>query len=469
MGRLPLHAVGLCLLIALAAPRAAGADDAAEVPWCEGAILFLPRPPEPPAQILLPAQCLQAATEGHRTAIAAGEAGALLVNHLDPDRPTVVLVPTVGNVTGVELRDGALTVMEALSVSRYVVVLDDGSVAAPAIPPEPVQVELPIAQVPGERVRIGEVERLSGRRAVVRRDPDGPPLLMGSLVAVHRPGIPSAVDPTSGRVRRGRQGRTRVVPIDSATDQHVVLLLGRGDVVKRGDEVLWGGSIGPATARIVSPGSWRNQLSFLLELTPGFSLSVWSPGYHVAGRLRAAWALPIPMRLEVGLEHVSLGFVPDGRPFVGGDVQVLAELDLEPFGMGISGGYQSLGLDHTGVTLGGQVRVGFRDGLHVDVRARFLVGANDPFGGVEGRGVIPFTDLVGLSLEGGGGSGQGFARLGLVVHAFGQGGPGTLLVNPGLGLQVMGWTGLADRSDVWSGTRISHVGPSVTLRIEWRP
>ena len=442
------------------------------VPWCDGATLLVPRDGEVPTEIPLPAPCLQSATDGTRTAVALGEAGAALVEHADPSRPTVVLVPTVGIITGVDFDDGALAVTEAVSVVRSVVVSDAGEVLVPTAPapePEPVVVDapLPIVEHPDKRARVGAVARVQGRRAVVARDAGTAAPPDGALVAVVRPSQQTSV--VDGRVRPGRKGRAHIVEVDAVTDAHLVLLLGRGDVVRRGDVVYWGGNTGARTARIVGPKPWRNQLSFVLEPSPGFSASVWSPGSHVQGRLRVAYALPVPVRFEVGLEHFSLGFVPDGQPFVGGDVQVTAELDLAPFGLGISGGYQSLGLDHTGGTIGGYLRGGFRDGLHMEVRARFVIGGNNAFGGVEGRGVIPFSDSVGLSLEGGGGSRQGFGRIGIVLHPFGQGGPGTLILNPSLGMQIMGWTGLSDRGDPWSGSRVNHVGPAVSVRVEWRP
>ena len=472
--------VVLLLAFLLALPSGAGAQeeqpDAAAtpmIPWCDGTALVVPVAWDEPVRVPLPARCLQSATDGHRTAVAGGEAGAFLILHADPHAPTVVLVPTVGVITGVDFDDGALAVTEALTVHRMVLVGPEGDILVPSVtpppPPEPpvVDAELPLATPPATRTRIGVVHTVRGRRAIATREEGPAPPPEGTLVAAHRGRTKTSV--VSGTLRPGRKGSTSVVEVEAVTDDAVILMLGRGDVVRPGAEVLWGGTMGSRTARLAGPTPWRNQLAFVLELAPGLSASTWSPGTHVMGRLRAAWALPIPMRVEVGLEHFSLGFTPDGAVWSGGDVQFTAELDLAPFGIGLSGGYQDLGLSHAGPTVGGYVRGGFRDGLHLELRARFVVGASNNLGGIEGRGVIPFNDLVGLTLEAGGGSDQGYARIGIVVYPFGQGGSGTLILNPSLGMSLMGWTGLGDRGDPWSGTTVNHVGPAATVRVEWRP
>lgn len=470
-----LARIALLSLFALLLPRLGAAQDDAPpaVPFCEGATLFVPGP-DGAVEIALPASCLQAATDGDRTAVAAGEAGAFLVEHADPAHPTIVLVPSVGAITGVDFTDGALAVAEALELRRTVVIGDDGQVLVPTvtppepeIEPEPVDAVLPIPDTPTERTLLGVVDRIQGRRALVTREPGAPTPPIGSAVVVRKAAVETTVE--GGRVRPGREALIRVVTVDGATDDHLVLLLGRGDVVRPGAQVLWGGNTGRPTARLVGPKPWRNQLAVIFEVAPGFSASVWSPGSHLQGRLRVSYAAPVPLRFELGVEHFALGQVPDGQPFVGADVQVLAELDLEPFGIGITGGYQSLGIDHSGGTVGGLIRGGFRDGLHLEARVRFVPGANNPFGGVEARGVIPFNPQVGLALEGGGGSGLGFGRLGVTIHPLGQGGPGTVIFNPMVGVSVMSWTGLSDRDDPWSGARVNHVGPAVTLRIEVRP
>lgn len=439
-------------------------SDAPATPACDGAALLLPGSDEP-LRVELPAPCLDVAFTDSVVVVALGTAGAALVDPL-ADPPTPVLLPTLGAVVGVAIEADRILLRESVEVTRSVDASGQplgSALGAPTIPDAPPE---PVAPPPPEEA-VGTVVALRGRRAVVELLPGAAPLLDDQVVTVRTPTTRTRM---VGRVVvPGRSRKDRVVPVDLATDEGGLLLLGRGDVVRPGDEVVVGGPARRLSRRLIGPTPWRNQLGIDLTLVGGVSANVWSRGGHFMGRARVWYAAPVPVRFEISTEHLPVAAGEGAKPWAGGDLQGLVELDLPFFGVGVSGGYQWLHLNHSGPTVGALVRGGFRDGMHLEVRARFLPGAPNPFGGVEGQGVIPFSQGVGLVLQGGGGSQIGFARIGLRLHVFGQGGPGTLVLAPMVGMSLVGYQVLSDPDQPFSGTAYNQVGPSLGLGIELRP
>jgi len=147
-----------------------------------------------------------------------------------------------------------------------------------------------------------------------------------------------------------------------------------------------------------------------------------------------------------------------------GAAEVLASLDLPAFELGLTMGWQSFNENTTGLLLGHYLRWGYRDGFLIEVRTRFLLPPADFFGGVEGRMVIPMDRRASMTLAGGGGSSVGFGLIGVQIHAIGQGGRGSLLLNPAVGFLHTQWW-----SEGHDGRYHALTGPAVSLRVEYRP
>lgn len=114
------------------------------------------------------------------------------------------------------------------------------------------------------------------------------------------------------------------------------------------------------------------------------------------------------------------------------------------------------------------VRLGALDGLHLDVHNGFVI-VEDKFryGSTTGTIQIPLARPVALQLRGGGGiSGYAFGEVGLRVLAAGNGGEGTVFINPSLGAAFM--FGDHDCTATYCQSK-SYGGPMAGLGLEWRP
>jgi len=254
-----------------------------------------------------------------------------------------------------------------------------------------------------------------------------------------------------------------VLPISGNNGQRLLAELGRGDRAEANDEV-WFDPEAEPSATLLDPADSRGLVIVFAELGPAVSVTR-NKGASMMGRIGASYLFPIPLRIELAVRQAAFAIPAGGGGFAEAAVEGLVSLDFAPFELGLSTGYQSFANSHTGWTIGQYLRAGHRDGLFVELRARFMPLNSDFFGGIEGRQIIPMVPRLSLSLAGGGGSGVGFGHVGVEIHVTGQGRRGTLLLNPALGFQHVQW----DTSDEGADRFHALTGPSVVLRVEWRP
>ncbi len=412
-------------VLLLLVPAAGSAAPAAEGPRCAEGGLALPGD-DGERVVTLPGPCLAVSTDGDRSAVAAGAAGAFVVDHPAGSPPRIRVVATTGRVEGTLLRGDLLALTEALTAVRWV---DLRSLEEEAIPEEPdreAESDDAVAAV------VGEVVRVRGPRVFVEglglADAPGP----GGLVRVRNEGRPRQLDPETGRLLdRGIAGYTSVLRVVAKDPTQLVAELGRGDRARVGDAVDRAEGLEP-TEELMTPTSSRPALTASVQLTPAVSLE--GPGVLGLGRVTVGFIFPIPLRIEAALRQGFVAVPTDGLPGHSGyALEGLATLDLDPFEVGLAVGYQRFRGPTTGLVLGHYIRAGFRDGLCFEVHTRFLLGTDNPFGGVEGRGQIPLGRSAWLSLEGGGGSSIGFGLVGTRIQLRGQGGRGSWSINPAVG------------------------------------
>ncbi len=458
-----LAALSCALILAAAAPAAAADGDGAGprpgvACGLDGLVVTTA---DGPVVVPLPGRCASADGDGRRAVVAGGADGAWLVEDGAGAVPRVTPVPSTGVVADVALRDGYLLVTEQVDQVRWVnleqLLRSVSAAASVDAPPGEGGPEEPA------RTRIGTVVDIRGPRVFVAGDgiEDGP--ADGDWIAVVRPPVPKEVDPATGRLReRGEPGYESVIRVVGNDGSQLVAEVGRGDRVRLGDRVYTGGALEP-TEQLTDPHPIRPLTQVGVELVPAVSLS--DPGVVGLGRAWASYSFGFPMRVEIALRQGVLAVPRGGEAVVGGAAEVLASLDLPAFEIGLTGGYQRFENPGGGVLLGHYLRFGYRDGFLVEVRTRFLLPPADFFGGVEGRIVIPMDRLASLTLEGGGGSSVGFALIGVQVHAIGQGGRGSLLINPGVGFVLNQWVERGTFDDRWH----ELAGPAIAMRVEYRP
>ncbi len=417
-------------------------------------------------RIPLPGRCVAAHGDRSLTLVAGGADGAWVVHHSEGEVPWVVAIPTTGAVIDVRLRDGYAMLTEQVDQVRLVDLEQLARAAEARVATAPGETEGTDgadAVVEPHMIRIGTVFAVRGPRVFVGGDgvSDGP--VVGDWISVVRRAVPRDLDPTSGRVLvRGQPGYESVIRVVGNDGTQLVAEVGRGDQARIGDEVYAGGALEP-TERLTDPRPARPLAQVGIELVPAVSLS--DPGVVGLGRAWVSYSFGFPMRVELALRQGVVALPRNGDPVAGGAAEVLASLDLPAFEIGLTAGYQRFENPGGGVLLGHYLRFGYRDGFLIEVRTRFLLPPADFFGGVEGRIVIPMDRLASMTLEGGGGSSVGFALIGVQIHAIGQGGRGSLLLNPGVGFVLNQWE---ERSG-YDHRSTQLAGPAIAMRVEYRP
>jgi hypothetical protein len=412
----------------------------------------------------LPGPCLAVHSDGDQTAVAGGEAGAWLVRHGADTAPEILAIPSAGTVTAVRLDGDLLAVSERVDTVRWIDLAYLAAPTAPEIvadrtPPEDGE---PATEVEQPRTLIGHVSVVRGPRVFVVGAGVADAPVSGGRVAVVHAEVPRLVDPASGRVQtRGEAGYESVLTVQGNDGTQLVAELGRGDRAAVGDEVYVGKEL-VLTESIADPFPSRPLAQVGVELVPGVSLA--ESGVMGLGRAWVSYSFQFPMRVEIALRQGMLTVPRDDGARATGAAEVLASLDLPAFELGLTMGWQSFNEDTTGLLLGHYLRWGYRDGFLIELRTRFLLPPADFFGGVEGRVVIPMDRRASMTLAGGGGSSVGFGLIGVQLHAIGQGGRGSLLLNPAVGFLHTQWW-----DDGPEHRYHALTGPAVSLRVEYRP
>jgi hypothetical protein len=201
------------------------------------------------------------------------------------------------------------------------------------------------------------------------------------------------------------------------------------------------------------------------------------------GLLTQAW---VGYRFEAPL-YVSAEINPfayaDGKQSeavipVAGTVNVAYDRDVFSIGLGFGGQTVKTtaygALPGSGVLLAQRLRLGTRDGLHLDLRNDIvLFHSRFEFSGLIGAGQIPVGSGVWLLLEGGGGqAGWGYGEIGVRTLLRGNGGPGSVFF-----AVVLGGVTVFEEQEVQCGSggfvfpcidSTTYGGPMLGAGGEWR-
>ncbi len=474
----PLATTAVLLLMLLPASPSRAQEDA--VTCADGVLLLGER------SIPLPEPCAQIDSADGWTAVATTGGAVFLVDAGGSLHP----VPTGGPVLRVGFVGRMLAVTERVDQVRLVDPMAVAAAASAPLEPAALAVEgadavtsaaggpdassaatLPSSADEEPPAVVGTVVEVRGPRVFV----EGPGVEQGPVpgdwIAVCRDAVARQEDPTTGRVvERGDPGNRSVIRVRGNDGTRLVAELGRGDRARVGDAVTTAPGMEP-TEELVTPRAHRDLLMVGTQVIPAVSLA--DPGVAGFGRVWASYAFRFPMRVEVALRQGMLGVPSTGQTFARGAVDGTVSLDLPGFEIGLSVGWQQFNEQTTGVLLGHYLRWGFRDGFLFEVRTRFLLPPANVLGGIEGRVLIPMDRVASMTLSGGGGSSIGYGLVGVELRARGQGGHGTLLINPAVGFLLTEWwedVEITANGETTIDTRYRQLaGPGLSLRVEYRP
>lgn len=227
-----------------------------------------------------------------------------------------------------------------------------------------------------------------------------------------------------------------------------------------------------ATQSNMSPPRASGLWSFEATLRPFLSLNSIAVGSVSDVELVYRASFPLALRLDITPAAFALG----SNSMFNFGMMALVSFDSHLFEVGIGGGAASnrnSGLNGTGAAIAQYVRLGARDGLHLEVRNTFVTGP-DKFqhGSTVVTGVIPVSEASAFVLRGGGGGiGYAFGEVGLRVRVRGNGDAGSVFLTPSLGYAdvfqaVCVATGYRDIPCI--NETVHQSGPMVGFGVEYR-
>lgn len=207
-------------------------------------------------------------------------------------------------------------------------------------------------------------------------------------------------------------------------------------------------------------------------LRPFLSLSSIAVGSIADVELVYRASVPFALRLDA----TPVAFVVGSNGMFNYGLMAIASFDSQLFEVGIGGGVASnrnSGLNGSGAAIAQYVRLGARDGLHLEVRNTFVAGP-DKFqhGSTVVTGLIPVGESSAFLVRGGGGGiGYGFGEVGLRVRVRGNGDTGSVFLTPSLGYADVYSTVCVDsgyRDIPCYSSSVHQSGPMVGFGVEYR-
>lgn len=377
------------------------------------------------------------AVSGSQLLVIVAEYGALTYSLSDPQHPTASAMEALDPLRG---QASALPTAQAVpspaaSPASTAVGNDAAPSAAPAAP-------RPIKAVPEEAARQGTArvtKVATGWVAIASNDP----ISVGDRFVLRSQRLVRTVDPTTGRSERrpsneplGQFAVERIYPPSSENGRALYVASGRllrGTVTRVGDVAQ--PTSDPLREPLYVPRLWYGMFRFVGHLRPMFGVSPLA--FAMLNDFRFEYYLPVP--LKVGVSVAPLGFMTNSP------IGVLSEVRGH---IGFSSSYFELSLDPgailnrlggTAFSFGFSLRLGSLDGLNLIFRSGYRLlstGSRQPdfgFYNAGGEINIPLAKRFTLHLAGEGASAYFWGTLGLKYWLRGNGGPGTLILDSGVG------------------------------------
>jgi hypothetical protein len=428
--------------------------------------------------------------------LACGAAG-LWVGRMHPDGSANLLAERDlgGEVTGFFVRDTKLWVEITSLRAQPVDLAGDApaAVAASTSAPGDVQAALPnaavaplnpylgvaapLAAAPPQPMphHFGHLPPVTPERAegsVVRTEPGSVVVNLGTADGVH-PGDHIALyndvheqfaDSEAG-VQRNLLAVGNVV---SASEGHARVQLGLNEQAANGTSATR--SELPLTAALFAPpraaGVW--EIAFLAR--PFVVLDNLGVGAFLDASVGVRMKQPV--HFEAILSPIGFATAKGGAVFPAAGV-ITGSFDSRLFEIGLGFGAQTvnapdISLDPgSGLTLAQRVRIGSRDGAHLEALSYVtLFHSNFMFGNIRIQGQIPIGERSWLVAAGGGGQlGLGFGEVGLRLLMVGNGGADSFFLTSVIG-GVNVFQGCIVQND--QCTQIDYAGPMVGMGGEWR-
>jgi hypothetical protein len=423
--------------------------------------------------------------------LACGAAG-LWVGRMHPDGSANLLAERDlgGQVTGFFVKDGKLWV-EITSLRAQPLDLVSGAPisAAPSSAAPVEQVPLPKPAVAPLNPYLGAAAPLStpapqhfshlpsvkperANGSVVRTEPGSVIVNLGTADGV-RPGehialyndIHEQFAESEGGVQRKLVAVGQVV---SASEGHARVQLGLNEQAAQGTSATR--TQLPLTAALFAPprsaGVW--EVAFMAR--PFVVLD--NLGFGAFLDASVGVRMKQPVHFEAILSPLGFATAKGGAVFPAAGV-ITGSFDSRLFEIGLGVGGQTvnapdISLDPgSGLTLAQRVRIGSRDGIHLEALSYVtLFHSNFIFGNIRFQGQIPIGERSWLVAAGGGGQlGLGFGEVGLRVLMVGNGGVDSFFLTTVIG-GVNVFQGCIVQND--QCTQIDYAGPMVGMGGEWR-
>jgi hypothetical protein len=427
--------------------------------------------------------------------LACGTAG-LWVGRMHPDGSANLLAERDlgGEVTGFFVRDAKLWV-EITSLRAQPVDLAGGAPAAAAPSTSALEVQAPLPNAAAAQLNpyLGAAAPLAAATpqpaphhfshfapvkperpegSVVRTDPGSVVVNLGTDDGVH-PGdhvalyndVHEQFAESEGGVQRNLVAVGQVV---SASQGHARVQLGLNEQAASGTPATPTGL--PLTAALFAPpraaGVW--EVAFLAR--PFVVLDNLGVGAFLDASVGVRMKQPV--HIEAILSPLGFATAKGGAVFPAAGV-ITGSFDSRLFEIGLGVGGQTvtapdISLDPgSGLTLAQRVRIGSRDGAHLEALSYVtLFHSNFMFGNIRIQGQIPIGERSWLVAAGGGGQlGLGFGEVGLRLLMVGNGGVDSFFLTSVIG-GVNVFQGCIVQND--QCTQIDYAGPMVGMGGEWR-
>ncbi len=376
---------------------------------------------------------LRLAVSGSQLLVIVAEYGALTYSLSDPQHPTASAMEALDPLRG---QASALPAAPTVASPAPAAVGNDAAAsAAPAA-------TRPTKAMSEESARLGNarVTKVAiGWVAIASSDP----IAVGDRFVLRSQRLVRTVDPTTGRSERrpsndvvGQFAVERIYSPSNENGRTVYVASGRllrGTVTRVGDVAQ--PTSDPLREPLYVPRLWYGMFRFVGHLRPMFGVSPLA--FAMLNDFRFEYYLPVP--LKVGVSVAPLGFMTSSP------IGVLSEVRGH---VGFSSSYFELSLDPgailnrlggTAFSFGFSFRLGSLDGLNLIFRSGYRLlstGSRQPdfgFYSAGGEINIPLAKRFTLHLAGEGASAYFWGTLGLKYWLRGNGGPGTLILDSGVG------------------------------------
>jgi len=374
------------------------------------------------------------AVSGSQLLVVVAEYGVLAYSLSDPLHPeaSALVPPTAATVTA----PAPMVSPPAQSAQPA------SAVAAPAPSAAPAQVLAPSARAVSEPARtvLARVTKVATGWVAIR---SSEPIAVGDRFVLRSQRLVRSIDPTTGRSERQPSNEVlgmfavertySPVSEDGRTTYSASGRLLRGTVTRIGDVAQ--PTVEPLREPLYVPRLWYGMFRFSGHLRPMFGVSPLS--YGMLNDFRFEYYLPVP--IKVGVSVAPLGFLSSSP------IGVISEVRGH---IAFSSSYFELSLDPGGILnrLGGSAfsfgfsfRLGSLDGLNLIFRSGYRLlqtGNQQPdfgFYNAGGEINIPLAKRFTLHMAGEGAATYFWGTLGLKYWLRGNGGPGTLILDSGVG------------------------------------